>query len=501
MDAKQPQGDPPSLSTRVTLGVAVTGAAMLATRTFGLISIAILARLLTPEDFGLMALATFITGGVTATLGRHFETALIRTVEPTRQHAGTAFGLAMLWGVVAAAIVFASAKPAAVLLGAPDLELALRWLALCPLLEGLRNPSLPLAEKELRFRTPMLVEVGARLATLVFSAGFALILLNYWAMVIGLIAYSAVNALLSHVAAAAAPRPTFARWREFLAFGGWATASALATYLNRRLDRAIVGAQFGLADTGRYRVGDDLASMSTSEIAWPLMRAIYPGLAQRADDLDTLRRTYRKSQLSALFVLLPMGVLVALVSQDLIMVIAGSKWLEAAIVLAAFAPLLGLGGLILGVQQILYIRNEVHRAFSRDMLLLALLVPALLFGAAAGGFEGLIAARMGMMTLNIVLTLAIAAKVLQEPWYVPVAAGWRTFAACAGMAALVWGLHQLVPFQPGLLDALYRLAMAGALGAVSFLALHLGLWRLAGRPDGPEALMIVLLQRVRARVR
>jgi PST family polysaccharide transporter len=496
MNANPPPRDPPSLSARVTLGVAVTWGAMMMTRTFGLISIAFLARLLTPEDFGLMALATFITGGVTAALGRHFETALIRTVQPSPRHVGTAFALAILWGVIAAALV-----PAAMLLGAPDLELALRWLALCPLFEGFRNPNLTLAEKELRFKRPMLVEVGARFATLLFSVAFALILRDYWAMVIGLIAYSAANALLSHVAADAAPRPTLALWREFLAFGGWATGSSLAIYLNRRLDRAIVGAQFGLADVGRYRVGDDIASMSTSEIAWPLMRAVYPGLAKRATDLETLRRTYRKSQQASLFVLLPMGVLVALVSKDLIMVLTGPKWLEAATVLAAFAPILGLGGLTLGVQQLLYIRNEVHRAFYRDVLLLTALVPALLLGAAAGGFEGLIVARIGMMTLSIILTLAIAAKILQEAWYIPIVSGWRSLASCGLMIAAVWGFHHLVPFQPSLLDALYRLAIGGILGWTCYLALHYVLWRLAGRPDGPESLVIQMVQRLRGKLR
>lgn len=490
---------PRPLTARLSAGVLALGGSMLMTRLLGLLNLAVLGRLLTPEDFGIVALAGLVTGAMTALLGRHFEIALIRTPDPDPAHIGSAFALSIIWGTATAIIVLLLAEWIAGILGEPEVATALRWLALIPLFEGLRNPAFSLYERQLSFRWPIIRDVSARLMTLFVSISLALAVGNYWAIVAGLIVYSATRSLVSHIAAPTA-WPTLARYRDFLGFSGWMTVSSMAGYLNHRIDRAFVGVELGVAEAGRYRMGGDLAMMATSELTGPLLRVVYPGLVQRSQDLQTMRRAYRKAQGFILAVLLPAGVGVAVVAEDFLRVVVGAQWLGAAPILQVLAPLLALTGLTSGVHALIYIKGETRTLFLRDAAVLACLVPSLWMGIELAGLSGALAARVLSTGFGVALTLNIAARIVGERWWTPILAGGRTFAACAAMVVAVEALYTVLPSEADLLIASARLFLAAVSGAIVYSIAHLLLWRLVGAPDGPERDALGVLQHARRMV-
>lgn len=479
---------------RMLAGSLSLGASMVATRVFGLIGTAIVGRLLTPADFGIVALAAIVTGAFNAMLGRSFEIALIRIREPTRAHIGTAMGLSIIWGISAAAAALLVAEPVAALLGAPQIVPALHWLALAPLIDGFRNPAFALHEKGMNFGMPAMQEVASRFSVLVVSVALAVVLGDYRAIIAGLIAHSVCRTAFSHFAARVFVWPNLIHWREFAAFSGWINGSGLAVYLNRRIDRAMIAAKLGMTETGYYRIGNDISDMATSQITWPLQRVLYPRLAMHSEDPEALQQDYRRAQGLILMVLLPLGVGAALTASELLRVIVGYQWLPAAPVIQAIAPALALGGLTSGVQAVVFVKGDTQRLFARDMLLLLVTIPALWIGLELGGFVGVIIARVATLLLSTVLTLRIVASLTGTPWYAPITAGWRTIAACGAMTAAIFLIEPWLPTGMQLAPAAIRLFAYVTVGGAVCIGAQLALWNLSGAPrESAEGALLKLL--------
>ena len=144
--------DHPNLGRRMAKGATWMVMLRLAVRSIGLINTFILARLLLPEDFGLIALA-MVTITLLDTLSEFgFETALIRDQKTTRAHYDTAWTVAVIKGILVATLLFVAAEPIAGFFDEPRLVWVIRALCVIPLLEGFKNIGVVNFTKNLNFR-------------------------------------------------------------------------------------------------------------------------------------------------------------------------------------------------------------------------------------------------------------------------------------------------------------------------------------------------------------
>ena len=127
------------LGRRMAKGAAWTILMRLSIRSIGLVSTVILARLLVPEDFGLIALATLVLGLLEVVAEFGFNLALIQNQTAGRDHYDTAWTLSVLRGVAVALALLALAQPAAAFFGEPRLATVLYVLAFAPAIEGVAN--------------------------------------------------------------------------------------------------------------------------------------------------------------------------------------------------------------------------------------------------------------------------------------------------------------------------------------------------------------------------
>lgn len=494
------------IAGKLASGAALNFVGMIVLRLMGLINIVIVARLLTPDDFGVMALAIIAVGFTEALINRQFDSALIRQSDIQGSHFNTAFALGLIVGFGGATTIFALAGPLAKFFDTPELEAVLRWLALVPLLIGFKNPYFVCFEKELNFRPALWLNLTSRLVMTIVSVIAAYLIGSYWALVIALLTLHVVSTFLSWRRAPDQPRVGFTHWKAFVNFGGWLTLAGLATFAQRRLPSAILGRFSGTFEAGVFQVGNEISTTMTQQMLSPIGHALYPGLMSVSESPARLRQAYLLGQQSLLGIALPLGVGVAVAAPEVVRVLLGTQWAAAVPIIAILTPVSAMLTLTLGVNAIKMIDGDTRSLFLRNLFVLFITVPLATFGFFWFGIVGLAVGQALAFLVNLALTLQIAARATDTRLIDPLLKAGRSFAAVCAMVLVLLGLDWIVgfdPFSASLSEAVIMLIAQIILSGLTVVLVHFVLWRMAGRPAGFEQqvinLVIRLLERARKR--
>lgn len=467
-------------------------------RGIGLIGTLILARLLVPGDFGLMAMAMTIIAALDLLGAYNFETALIQNRNAERSHYDTAFTLNLLLALLKALLMALLAHPAAVFYGEPRLEAVMLALAAASVLQGLENIGIVDFQKELQFDREFRLSLYRRLAGFVVTMVAAWWLGSYWALIIGITAMRAAGVALSFGMHPYRPRLTLQRWRELFGYTKWLLLNNVLIFLNNRGADFVIGRVSGSHALGLYSVSYDLANLPTTELVHPIQRAVFPGYSQLADDFAKLRVAFLEVIGLMALLTMPIGLLIGVLAEPMVLALLGAQWREAAPliqVLALFGVIRALHGptgaiyLAMGRPRLVALLALVQLVFALGLM--TLWVPAhgslgaawsLLVGAAAAlGVNFWLAFRQLSMT-PIELGAAIWRPVLSGV----------AMAVCVGMLANEWDS------SASSLAAWAELLALSALGLGVYIPTLLTLWAWAGKPAGAES---VLIGEIRRRLR
>lgn len=486
-----------TLGRRIAGGAGYMVMARLAMKGIGVLKTIVLARLLLPEDFGLVAFAMTLVGAVEILSQFSFDMAIIANRTADRRHYDSVWTMSILRGLATALLLGGTALVAPELFGFEGLAAVMLALAAGSVIQGFLNPGSIDFRKHFVFRREFLLLTGPAVASLVVTLACALAWRDYWALVAGILTRNAVELALSYALSPYRPRFGLAVWREIFAFSKWLLVSNFTTFLNQRADIFILGSLTGAASVGTYNVSYQLSNAPTSEVAWPVMRAVFPGLSEVAGDRARLASLYL-SILGFLAVLsLPAGVGIALVADRLVPVLLGDQWLAA-------IPLIQLLGLYGAVRSIGTITGSGFVALGRPQILgymsvgaLIVRIPLLIFAAMTWGVVG-VAGALACMSVGVALTShTLFARLAGLGIAGYAAALWRPMLAVAAMAGAVLALNAgLGASPPG--GPVAALGLLIAAGAGSYVATLLGLWWLAGRPDGAERAVLAWVRSRRA---
>jgi O-antigen/teichoic acid export membrane protein len=488
-----PEPPPDRLGSRVTAGAAVFVLGNVANRLIGVLSLAVLGRLLTPDDFGLVALALIVTGFIDAVVNDQFTTGLIRERTLEQGHFDTAFTLGTIWGLGAALVMLAFAGPLAALLDAPDLAAALRWLALVPLLNGLRNPRFALYMRNLDYWPNLVFALVPRLLSTAAAILFAVALGDYWALVISAIVLALASTVVTH---GMRPGPLALRlpfWRDFLGFGGWLSAAGVMRFAARKSDAAIVGGLLDLRSVGYYNMGTELATTAVQQLSASIVKATFPGLAAVSADRARLWSGYLKVLETSVAVMAPIAVGIGLAAGEAVRIVVGPQWAEAAPVIALLGPATAIGVISTAAQTVVTVEGRTRGLFMRSLTVFAVQTPLIVLGILALGIMGAVYARVAGIVLSTAMTVAMVSRLTEGSLAETLRRPWRSVVAVVAMAAAVLALDAGVliptlglPAAAGIGPALTALAAKAAVAATVYGAVHLGLWVAVGRPDGAE---------------
>lgn len=452
------------LSLRVVRGAGFAAAGMAVRTGITLISMAVLARLLSPADFGHVVMANVVTelAFVFSTFG--LGEIIIQRQRLARVQLDTVWWTSLVIGVVLMLLVAGASFLSALLFANPLAGELLRVLCLTFLLDQLTVVPNSLLSRMLMFRQLF----GVQVVTLLFRTGSAIGLALWgagvWSLVWASVIASLAQLLLCTALAAYRPRWRFSR--EFL-LSTWRTnssyfASGLLFYLSMNMDLAVVGRTLGAVSLGYYQAARGLADEISARIAVPLQRVLFPAFSTVQDDLARFRfGVVRSGRLLAL-VTIPMGFGIAAAAEELVTILYGDQWLPMIALLQIIAPAAGLRAAATISRPVFQAANRVDLSLKLTLastLILALsLVLALPWGLWGFAIVYALNSLFALIILGVAAQLArIDKRELAAMLLPPLVAALLMFAA----VTMVRGLT--VAAVPGTFGRFAILAATGAL--------------------------------------
>jgi O-antigen/teichoic acid export membrane protein len=466
-----------------------------AMRVIGLASTIVLARLLVPEDFGVVAMALIAVGLLETIAYAGVDLALMRDGADSRDHYDTAWTIQLIQGAILALLLVVLAPLAAAYFKEPRVTAIVQFCGLRALIGGFQNIGVVAFRKELDFAKEFRFSLYSKLFNFAFTVAAAWWFRNYWALVFGMLTSAAVTVLASYRMHPYRPRLSLAAVRQIWSFSQWLMISQIGSFMNQKTDAIVVGGLVGTSAMGNYHVSHEISTMPTSELVMPMRRALFPVLAK----LQTQAAEFQGAVLNSFSVVatlcLAMSFGLVSVAPEAVLLILGPKWTGAIPLVQWLALYGGFSSLVLVLEVPLWVRGRTRLSALRSWTELAVLVPLVWLATRQFGIEGAAATRAGVSAVMMLLMAYLAARSgcvrASQLWK----AVWRPFIASGVMAALVTGAP--LPATWPLLAILFLKILAGAL---MFTGVLMGLWLAAGRPEGFEATALRQL-RTRAGVR
>jgi len=452
----------------------------------GLVSIAVLARLLVPEDFGLVALAMSLVAILEMIGELSVELVLIQNQNADRSHYDSAWTLNIIKGIVLAGTLILLADPTARFFSEARVAPIIYWLALCVAIGGLKNIGIVDFQKHFEFHREFVFFMASRVAATIVTIALAFVWPGPWALIGGTIARQVVALVLSFRLHPYRPRLSLRAFGDLFRFSKWVMVENLLTGVRRRSHSFVLGRIVGAEALGYYSVAYEIAMMASSEIEQPIRRAVFPGYAKVASDPALLRRAFLDVLGMIAVLAAPLAVGTGLIASLIVPLLLGSKWL-ATIPLIQILSLFGLIVVMGGGTRLVYLAlNKPYVATLLSAVEVAALVPLTLLGALTVGTIGVAWAMVITATVTWFAAMTMVMRLLEIQARAIVSRLWRVVFGLLGMTLAVRGVQTAWQAREGLIGMGTLLLVCVVVGAITYAGLLFVFWRVGGRPGGAE---------------
>ncbi|WP_282856965.1 lipopolysaccharide biosynthesis protein [Pseudoclavibacter helvolus] len=408
--------DPRQLARSAARGAAMQSGAVAVSRLVLLATTAILARSLTPDQYGLVTLALVIMAyAETVADGGIAQALVVLTRRPSIVRASLAITLG--FGVLLAVLLVALAPLFAAWFKQPELTALLQASSLVVVGASLCAVPESLLRKDMRFSAITTASIVRAIVTGAVTMGLALGGAGVWSLIVGSIAASFAYAISCWVLLRDSTPWRFWRWgradfREVTGFGLPAAGSQIISRFNFEVDYLIVAAFLGTAALGTYQLAFRLPEFGIVNTLYILTAVLYPLYAKAQSEPGLLRRSYLLGLRVQTIFGVTAGIGLATVAPALVPLLFGDGWLmviEPLIVLSLYAAVRSLGSGI----------NEVYKAIGRPGLAMRLsaaqlfvFVGVLIAGAHFGGIMGVAVGQLVVVAVFVVVKQAVAIRIM-----------------------------------------------------------------------------------------
>lgn len=484
---------------RMAAGAAWMIGLKLIERGIGVVSTLILARLLMPGDFGLIAMAMAVIAFVEVAGQFGFDLALIRLRDVGRAHYDSAWTLQVGYGFVAGAAIALLAWPTAAYFGEPRVAPVMWVLAAVAVIQGFENIGTVDFRKEFKYEKDFQFLLAKKLVSFVVTLALALTFRSYWALVAGMATSRVAGVVLSFFMHPYRPRFDTSQVRSLMGFSTWVLVLRLVDYLKNRGPDFLIGRHFGAGALGEFRVGLEIATLPTSELLFPLMRAVFPGYAAVAQDRQRLAQTFLAVQGTIVTLTLPAGIAIVLLADPIVYLLLGPRWAGA----IPLVQVLGIFGALTVFQltnvSIFHVLGVPQQAawlkVAETLLTLSTIFVIVWKGL---GLTWIPWAMVVVQLLMVPVGMHLIARLLNIGFAQRLRVTWRPLLTATVMGATIWLALQWLPGTGNTWRAGLQLALIVPVAGLVLLLGTWALWRAAGYPEGPEQQLVSL---VRARLR
>lgn len=383
----------------------------------------VLARLLTPDAFGVVATLTMIISFAEIFTDAGFQKYLVqhefKDDEDRVQSTNVAFWSNLIMSLVIWLIIGLFSEPLATMVGNPGLGNVLTIACVSIPLAAFSSIQMALYKRDFDFKTLFKVRIVGICIPLFVTIPLAFLLKNFWALVIGTIASNLVNAVLLTVYSKWKPSLyySFSKLKEMFSFTIWSMFEAVSIWLTSYVDIFIVGVYLNEYYLGLYKTSTTIVGQIMALITSVTTPILFSSLSRLQNDEDEFRKLFFGFQKIVSLLVIPLGVGIFCFSNLITEILLGSQWVEA-------SGFIGLWGLTSSLTIILsHYSSEVYRAKGRPKLSalaqwlhIIILWPSILI-AVQYGFEILYTVRALIRIEAIAVNLIIMYCIIKiSPW-------------------------------------------------------------------------------------
>ncbi|MCZ6860782.1 MAG: MOP flippase family protein [Alphaproteobacteria bacterium] len=466
-----------SLERQAAGGAYWTGSSSVAVTVLQFAQLAVLARLLVPEDFGLMAMMMVVIGFAQAFADMGISNAIIHRQDTTDDHLSSLYWLNILAGIVLILLLLAAVPGVVTLFTEPRLAELIPVIALIFLIAPFGQVYQALLQKNLRFRELSVSEIsgaalGAAVAITAAVAGQGI-----YALIFGQLANTACRTavLIGYGWREWRPSLHFRRrdLDNYLSFGLFQMGERSINFLGQRVDQLLIGALLGAQALGYYHLAFNLVILPVTRINPVLTRVAFPIFARVQNDAAKLRHGYMTMQRVLSAVNFPLLLGLAAVAPVFIPLVLGEQWAPS-IVLVQFLAGVALirstgnpvGSLLLG-------KGRADLGFYWNVWVVLTQIPAVYVGAKVGGTVGVATALLLMQIAYFWCGYHFLVRRLLGPCL-------QSYLATLGPAALTAGIMALAVAgmaEVAIIGAHPLLIVQVGIGALLYVALNWLLFR------------------------
>ncbi len=438
----------------------------------------ILARLVAPADFGLIAIALSLITIIDMTLEVPLAQALVAMREPEDAHFSTALTIGLLRAIFLGGLFYAISFPIAALYNDPRLAPLIAVLGVSPAARSLFSPGMARQMRMMNFNPMFTAQIGAKLIAALITGAVLYAGGDYWAVVANNVAGAAMATVLSFILAPMRFALTLKHWRAFANVAGWFSVSQIIAALSWQLDRLLMGFSVPKAVLGQYTMASDVSLLPVQSLIAPAMQPIMSAMAQVQDDTDRRARAFLFGARAVMMVAMPVFVMFAMTAEWIVPILMGLHWEQAddylsGLAVTIFAVAYGQLATALAMSM-----NRVRAVFNLQLVSLGSLLLFLPGGLHFFAIEGVVAARaissiVALLGMHFIVRSLIGIGVIaQMKNLLPVLASGLL------MAGAVWLARSVFETYPQFM--ILELLGMSAVGSVVFLA---AMWVMGGLPD------------------
>lgn len=478
-----------ALGRRTALGAVMLILSRLGAKLIDLATLIALTRMLTPADFGLVAIAMTLVQICEAIFELPVVQILVRSEEITHPLLHTAFTLGTLRGLLLGGVLVALAWPFAALYGDARLATLICFLALAPIFRGLISPAMVHFVRRMDFRPDVATEMTGKAVALIAAAAVAFATHSYWAIATASVVSPLFMVITSYALAPLRPRLRLAQWQVFARFLTWTSASQLFMALNWQADRLILARFVPRAALGVFSMATDLANLPDQALLKPTMRTLLPALTHKRSDRAGLTQAYLALTCCICAMIAPVVIALSTLAEPVVRLVLGERWLGVAPCLAVLAPLLLITSIYNPLASLAMAIGRPEAVLRLSLVEFAVKIPLTAFAAWRYGLEGAIVVRVVVAFVALGNALMLLRSLVGiGPWPVMGAIMRPALAGAMMAVALIAAKGWLIGLAQWQLAA--GLIACGTGGVLVYGAALVALWYWADCPAGGEEKLI-----------
>lgn len=463
-------------------------------RVLGMISTVITARLLMPQDFGIVAILYSVVAAIDSFMDFGFDLALIKDKSATQNDYNAAWSMRVLRSIVFSILILVFSPLISLYSDTPEIIAIAYVVSASIFIRGFHNIGTVDFHKNLQFDLVFKLRFYPKLLGVIITIILAVLLRNYWALVFGTLFSSLLQVVLSFYLSKYRPKFIWAGYSKIWSYSKWVLLLNFSRQNFRNLDKMVLSGFIGKDALGFYSVSDNLSSMLTTEWIEPVVTVLRPGYANLQDDINELGRVFLLSLSIFAAALIPSAAGVWLLSSDIVSVMLGSQWQDAVVFVGIFGWLAILGSFSNFLTSFMSMTGMVKTASNVVTCRVVLFFAFFYFVFMGYGLIGIIYFKMILLFTELVVLMIPICKYLKFSVYNIFLILWRPVLSSLCMAAILLLIAEKI-----YLHVLLNLFIQAGTGAGVYIICSLCLWIISKKPNGIEQQVLdIILPRLSA---